>query len=491
MVDRNNLKNREFGKEGPHSFHSARGVSENESDEENPTQSKIDSSSSFGLKLVGAFSRFNPVNVCVIGDFMLDTYTTGKVRRISPEAPVSVLHVQKEESLPGGAGNVALNLMSLGAKVTAIGRIGKDSAGEELRSALESEGVNIDGLIVQKNFKTPVKNRFIADAQQVLRVDFETVSPLPEEIEQRIVHMLPGLLKSVQIIAISDYGKGLLSRSLLTTILETAKIHNIPVIVDPKGDDFTKYAGATVLKPNLQEAYAAAKMPMEAPLDQVSLAIFKKVNVGLLMITRSEAGISVFSKQGEQFDFPVRSKEVKDVTGAGDTVLAMISVAMANGLDIKHCTQLANIAAGIAIERLGCARIDLSDLASRLLEFDVDNKIFDEEHLFALQQALQGKKYCVLGLHSAHGMSTALFRSIRKLSSRQRDIKLIVYVRDSHPDEEFVSLLSSLAEVDFVVLKCESLKNLCEIIHPHEVYIMEGSRLVALDHFKALLASAS
>lgn len=439
-------------------------------------------------KLIGVFSRFNPVHVCVIGDFMFDTYTTGKVQRISPEAPVSVLHVQNEESRPGGAGNVALNLISLGAKVTVIGRIGKDAAGEELHASLEKEGVNADGLFIQKGYKTPVKNRFIADAQQVLRVDFETVTMLPEDVEQQAINMIPFLLKEAQIVAISDYAKGFLTPTLLATIFETAKEKNIAVIVDPKGDDFAKYAGATVLKPNLQEAYAAAKLPAGSPLDRVASAIFKKVDVDLLMITRSEAGISVFSKEGEQSDFPVRSKEVKDVTGAGDTVLAMLSVAMANGLDIKYSTQLANLAAGIAIERLGCARIDLSDLAHRLLEFDVENKIFDEEHLFALQQALQGKKYHVLGLHSAHGMSTALFRSIRKLSCRQRDTKLIIYVRDTDPDEEFVSLLSSLAEVDFVVLKCESLKNLCEIIHPHEVFLMENHRLVTLDHFKALLA---
>lgn len=439
------------------------------------------------VKLIGIFSQFNPVRVVVIGDFMYDTYTTGKVKRISPEAPVSVLHVQKEESRPGGAGNVVLNLTSLGAKVTAIGRVGNDPAGESIRQALESEGVNIDGIVVQKHFKTPVKNRFIADSQQVLRVDFETGNSIPEDIEQCIVEKLPQLLESTQIIAISDYGKGLLSKSLLMAILDIAKARQIPVIVDPKGDDFSKYSGATVLKPNLQEAYAAAKLPLEASLEQVAGVIFKKANVDMLMITRSEAGISVFTKEGEHFDFPVRSKEVKDVTGAGDTVLAMISVALANGLNIKYSAQLANIAAGIAIERLGCARINLSDMANRLLEFDVDNKVFDEEHLFALQQALQGKQYCVLGLHSAHGMSTALFRSIRKISSRQRDIKLIVYVRDNNPDEEFVSLLSSLAEVDFVVLKCESLRNLCEIIHPHEVFVMENTRLAPLEHFKALL----
>ncbi len=439
------------------------------------------------VKLSRIFSRLNTVRVAVIGDYMYDTYTTGKVRRISPEAPVPVLDVIRQEGRPGGAGNVVLNLISLGAQVVAIGRVGADIAGESIVKSLAAEGVNVDGLIVQTPYQTPVKNRLIADAQQVIRVDFEAITPIPENIEQTVVERLPLLLDGIDILAISDYGKGFLSPSLLMAVIDMAKARNIPVIVDPKGDDFTRYQGATVLKPNLQEAYAAAKMSHTASLEHVAEALFKKVNIDLLMITRSEAGISLFTREGERLDFPVRSKEVKDVTGAGDTVLAMVSVALGNRLEFADAAQLANIAAGIAIERLGCARINLSDLATRLLEFDVDNKVFDEDHLFALQQALKDKHYVVLGIHSTQGITTALFRSIRKLATRNTDNKLIVYVRDSDPDEEFISLLSSLDEVDFVVLKCESLKNLCEIIHPQEVFEIENNKLVLLDHFKALL----
>jgi D-beta-D-heptose 7-phosphate kinase / D-beta-D-heptose 1-phosphate adenosyltransferase len=440
------------------------------------------------VKLIGMLSHFSPVSVLVIGDFMLDTYTTGKVKRISPEAPVSILHVEKEESRPGGAGNVVLNLISLGAMVIAVGRVGFDAAGEELREALANEGVDTDALLVQKGFRTPVKNRLIADAQQVLRVDTETISFIPEQLEQAIAAKIPELLDKVQIVAVSDYGKGFLTPSLLNVLIESAREKGIPVIVDPKGNDFTHYKGATVIKPNLGEAYAAAKLSPEVPLEHAAKVILKTVQVDMLLITRSEAGISLFDKNGESFDFPVRSKEVKDVTGAGDTVLAIISLALANGLNIKYAAQMANIAAGIAIERLGCARINLSELAERLLEFDVDNKVFDEEHLFALQQALKGKRFAVIGMNSEEGMSTALFRSIRKLSSRHHpDKKLIVYVRDNDPDEEFVSLLSSLSEVDFIVLKCESLKNLCEIIHPDDVFVIEKGKLISLAHPHALL----
>lgn len=441
------------------------------------------------VKVVGLLNQLNPVRVLVIGDFMLDMYTTGKVQRISPEAPVSVLHVQSEDSRPGGAGNVVLNLISLGATVHAIGRVGKDSAGKDLQESLKREGVDISGVLEQEGFQTPVKNRLIADSQQVLRVDFETPSPITETFEQEVIKKTLAVLDTVQIVAISDYGKGFLSRLLLRTVIQNAKKKNIPVIVDPKGLDFTKYRHATIVKPNLSEAYAAAKLPREAPLTQVADVILQMVGIDMLLITRSEEGMSLFTREGERFDFPVRSKEVNDVTGAGDTVLAVISLALANGLDINCSAQIANIAAGMAIERLGCARITLSALAKRLLELDVENKVFDEEHLFALKQALNGNHYTVLGITSTRGMTTSLFKSIRQLASRDHEKKLILYIRENEPEEEFVSLLSSLSEVDFIVLKCESLKNLCEIMHPEEVYVMEGDELVVLDHPTDLLES--
>ena len=440
------------------------------------------------VKLSGILSRFNPVKVVVIGDFMLDTYTTGKVKRISPEAPVSVLHVEKEESRPGGAGNVALNLISLGACVAVVGRIGFDLAGEKLRSALENEGIATQYLFSQKEYKTPVKNRLIADSQQILRVDFETVDPFPSWMEEEMTLQLPSLLDGVQTIAISDYGKGFLSKSFLQKIIALASERQIPVIVDPKGDDFSKYAGASLIKPNLLEAYTAAKLPLDTPLEQVAHMLLQHSGIETLMITRSESGISLFNRAGERLDFPVRPKEVKDVTGAGDTVLSMISIALANRLDMHYGAQLANIAAAMAVEKLGCARITLSQVAERLLELDVDNKIFDEEHLFALEQALKGKRYTVLGVNSTQGMSTSLFRALRQLSFQDVDKKLIVYMRDYNSDEEFVSFLSSLDEVDFIVLKSESLKHLCDVIHPDQVFIIENEGLIALDHATALLS---
>ncbi len=441
------------------------------------------------VKLIGMLSQLGPIKALVIGDFMLDSYTTGKVKRISPEAPVSVLHAHSEESLPGGAGNVVLNMCSLGANVKVVGRVGRDFAGEEIRTALENEGVDVSGLASQKRYKTPVKNRFIADSQQILRVDFETITPLPEDLEQELIRKLPDLMDDCQIVAISDYGKSFLSHSLLGVVIEMAKARHVPVIVDPKGTDFTKYRGATILKPNLTEAYAAARLPSDVSLDEVSGTILKTCGVEQLLITRSQEGISLFKRTGERLDFPVRSNEVKDVTGAGDPVLSMLSVASANELDIKYAAQLANIAAGMVIERIGCARINLSDMAERLMEFDVENKVFDWEHIYALQQSLKGKRCSLLSLESNHGMSTAVFKSLRKLAAKDPENKLLVYLRDTQPDGEFISLLSSLSDVDFIVVECTNLKSLCDLVRPAEIYAIESSKLIDLEKSPADLAS--
>lgn len=434
------------------------------------------------VKLSGLLSQFDPVHVLVIGDFLLDIYTTGKIKRMSPEAPVPILHVEKEENRPGGAGNVVLNLVSLGAQVTAVGRIGNDFGGNWLYDFLETESINVQALLLQKGYKTPVKNRLIADAQQILRFDHEEVTTLLPSLEIELIQQLPALLESVQMVAISDYSKGFLSRSLLKFVIQLAKKLSIPVIVDPKGEDFSKYSGATILKPNVSEAITAAKLLKTSSLDQVARCIFRQCDVEMLLITRSEEGMSLFTPSGHTCDFPVPFKEVKDVTGAGDTVLAMISIALANQMDINHAVELSNIAAGIAIEKLGCARVTLSHIAQRLLELDVENKIFEEHHLFALQQSLKDARYTVLGVNSQKGMTTALFSILRKLCSRKCNQKLIVYICDTNPDQEFVFLLSSLSEVDFIVLKSESLKNLCNIIHPEHVFVMDHSQLIPLTH---------
>jgi len=437
------------------------------------------------VRLTSTISRLITRKILVIGDLMLDTYTIGKAKRISPEAPVAVIEVQREENRPGGAGNVALNLRSLGAEVYLMGRLGNDSTGEVLQEALISEDINTSALFFQQGFATPMKNRIIADNQQLVRVDYEQVVPLPEMLEQEIIDLLPTLMKDMEAIAVSDYGKGFLSKTLLAAVYECAKSNHIPVITDPKGIDFTKYQGTTVIKPNLSEAYAAAGLQAEASLDLAAQKLMQLASAETLMITRSEAGLSVFHKNGERQDFPVRVREIKDVTGAGDTVLAMLTFAMANDLEIAEIAQLSNIAAGIAIEHFGCARVGLSDIARRLLETDVENKIFDKEHLFALQQVLSQREYLILGISAAAGMTSSIFSTIQRLAkNKERDLVIFMQDNQSESDQaedEFLNLLASMQDVKFIIVHSDDITRLCAKVPPAEIYGMNGKELLRLD----------
>ena len=304
--------------------------------------------------------KLRPFRCLALGDYLLDTYTTGRVRRISPEAPVPVLEVLKQDSRPGGAGNVVLNLAALGGHVFAVGRMGADQEGKILKERLEQAGADTRALCTESGYNTPVKNRLIAGNQQLLRVDLEKI--VPTTLEEEIIRHLELLIPQVQIVAFSDYGKGFLTPRILTAALQIAKKAAVPTLVDPKGIDFAKYRGATLLKPNLSEAYAAAKMEATVSLDEVAEELLKISAVELLLITRSEAGMSLFTRQGKRTDFPVRAKEVVDVTGAGDTVLATLCLGLANGWEIEPAARLANTAAGIAVERLGCVQVTLPEL---------------------------------------------------------------------------------------------------------------------------------
>ena len=428
------------------------------------------------VRLASVFSQIKKRKILVIGDLLLDTYTIGKARRISPEAPVAVIHVQKEERRAGGAGNVMLNLISMGAEVVAVGRIGNDFAGSYLRQSLIDEGIGACGICVQHSFPTPVKNRILADNQQIVRIDHETVMPIDAACERQVLDLLPSLLDKISIVAISDYGKGFLSKAILEKLIHLALKANIPVIADPKGTDFAKYRGATVIKPNLGEAYAAANLPPDASLDDVAKQILAMAQAESLMITRSESGISIFGKSGSRHDFPVKKREVKDVTGAGDTVLAMLACAMANGLPLTMAAQLSNVAAGIAIEHFGCARITLSELACRLLDDDVGNKIFDHEHLFALQEALKGRQSVMLSIREAQEFDSKIFKAIHQLA-QVKNRALLVHISDPSPNEEFITLLASLHDVKFIILQTGDVTNLSSLLNPEETHLFQNGLL--------------
>ncbi len=434
------------------------------------------------VNLSKTFHLLRPFKVLVLGDFLLDTYTTGKVRRISPEAPVPVMEVLRHEARPGGAGNVALNLHAFGGSVICVGRVGNDVHGEELKSLLSMERMDLRMLVAEKGYITPVKNRLIAESQQLMRIDSEIIVSLNEELEAFLLNQLESLIREVQVVALSDYGKGFLTQKMIRLVLDLAKKMNIPAIVDPKGTDFAKYRGATILKPNLSEAYAAVKRPLSFPLSEVAKEIFSQGPFDFLLITRSEAGMSLFESRGARTDFPVVSKEVKDVTGAGDTVLAMLCLSLSNGLDLADSVQLSNIAAGLSIERLGCVQVTLAQVAKRLLQTDNQTKIFDENHTYVLQQVLQGKKVSLLVLSKDNSLSLKSLQAIQHFA-RKKDREMIVYL-EREPEDELVQFLSSLHEIDTIIVQSASAKHLIEMLSP-EIYILEADELILADESAA------
>jgi len=401
------------------------------------------------VRLAGSLGKLKRCRVLVAGDLILDSYTIGKAKRISPEAPVAVVNVIKEENLPGGAGNVLLNLVSLGAEAIILGRTGSDAAGATLRNLLAAEAIDVASIVEQESFPTPVKNRVIADNQQIVRIDNEQTTPLLPHIEKDIIATLPALMKEIDILAISDYAKGFLTPTLLKALIAQAKEYKIPVIVDPKGVDYSKYQGADIVKPNLGETFAAAGVEADTSLEDAAQHLLAVTGISTLMVTRSSQGISLFHADGASHHFPVRVKEVKDVTGAGDTVLAMLTVAIASGLSLSEAVQLCNVAAGIAIEKVGCARVTIAQLAQRLLEFDGANKVFFKEHLFALKTALQDQEYSIIDLPNDSGLTPDIYHTI-KTHAQEPDKRLVISLKN--PSQLYVDMLSSLREVHSIIL---------------------------------------
>ncbi len=435
------------------------------------------------VTLSRALNRFKPTTILVVGDLILDSYTLGKAGRISPEAPVAVVHVSREEHRAGGVGNAALNMKGLGSEVLLLGRVGDDFSGQHLVQELTNQNIDTSNIIIEPNYCTPKKNRIIASNQQVVRVDHEKLEWLSESVEQQIIDQIPTLLNHVDAIAISDYAKGFLTDALLRAIIDLAYERGLPVIVDPKGTDFEKYQRATLIKPNLKEAYIATKSAEDASIESVAAKLLEITQAETLMVTRSEEGISLFHQNGSRDDFPVEVKEVKDVTGAGDTVLATVSCSLASGLSPVEAAKLANVAAGISIEHLGCSVVTLPEIAKRLLEGP--EKLYEEDHLFTLQQSLKDQPFTLIGLSEEEGISPELFAQIQSIAVKN---PLIVYIRDENPTEAYTNMLASLREVQFVILKKNSLKDLCNKISPDQVYIVSDGEIQESKDYLSLLS---
>lgn len=305
--------------------------------------------------------RLQQARVLVVGDVMLDRYWFGDVSRISPEAPVPVAKIEKTEHRAGGAANVARNVAALGGQAVLLSVIGDDEAGDCLNALMAEHGVETV-LMRDPNITTTVKLRVVARNQQLIRLDFEDTPT--HEVLDGVKNRFCELLAECDVVILSDYGKGGLTH--VVSFIEWARQAGKPVLIDPKGDDYAKYTGATMLTPNRAELrQVTGSWKNEADLQEKARALRRNLDLQALLLTRSEEGMTLF-RDGEPHHQPTQAREVFDVSGAGDTVIAGMGLAMAAGLDLPEAMQLANAAAGVVVGKLGTAVCSFDELAQSL-----------------------------------------------------------------------------------------------------------------------------
>lgn len=311
-------------------------------------------------ELINGFSR---LKVLIIGDLMIDSYTWGRVSRISPEAPVPVVNVIRRESRLGGAGNVVLNIASLGATAVICSVIGDDAPGRELQKIILDSNLSTEGLIVEPGRMTTVKERIIAGSQQVVRVDSETENSISLSSQQALLTLIKRSISDVDVIIFEDYDKGVLNDSLIQAVISMAKENNIPTVVDPKRKNFFAYKGATLFKPNLHELRdGLGLMPSDFDADHLAETVRKfKVSQEFtgVFVTLSERGVYIDFENDQQL-IPAHIRQISDVSGAGDTVISIAACVLALGGTTEQIASLANLGGGLVCESLGVVPINLA-----------------------------------------------------------------------------------------------------------------------------------
>jgi D-beta-D-heptose 7-phosphate kinase/D-beta-D-heptose 1-phosphate adenosyltransferase len=306
--------------------------------------------------LFNDLTRLSSARVLCIGDVMLDRFVYGAVERISPEAPIPVLLVEREKHMLGGAGNVVANIAALGAKPVLLAAVGADGSGSDVERLLSELGVET-GLVTARDRATTVKSRFVSGGQQILRVDREKSADLSKDLEDQVIAAAAKLLPAAGAVILSDYKKGLLTDRIVAEVIALARKFSKPVIVDPKGRDFTRYRGASVVTPNRKELETATGMRAGSD-DEVRAAAMRVIadcGIGAVLATRSKDGMSLIAENQEPLHIPANVREVYDVSGAGDTVIAAFAAALAAGVAPRNAALLSNIAAGIVVGKPGTA----------------------------------------------------------------------------------------------------------------------------------------
>jgi len=408
---------------------------------------------------------FRDCTVVVVGDIILDRYIWGDVGRISPEAPVPVVRVRRKTMNLGGAGNVALNLKGLGCQQILIGTSGDDADGARITDILKQEQIQ-HHVITILDHPTTTKTRVIGQSQQLVRLDEEAAEPVSTETASHLLACFDTALSSAKAVILSDYGKGVVTQAVAAHIIEACKSRKIPVFVDPKGVRWEKYRGAFCMTPNSAELDRVAPYTDEATLAHQAAKTMARLALQHLLVTRGSQGMSLFSKGKNTIGIPAEAREVYDVSGAGDTVIATISAAVAAGIPIKDGAALANMAAGIVIGKIGTQPIDRAELKQAIqgtLLADTEKIVSKEQALKRLADWRSKEDRIVFTngcfdilhvghiklLHAAAAQGDRLIiglnsdRSVQRLKGKKRPIV---------PQEERAALLSSIKGVDLVVL---------------------------------------
>ena len=410
--------------------------------------------------------RQKETRIAVIGDLMIDHYIWGSCERISPEAPVQILEVGRENSLLGGAGNVINNLIALDSRVSVYSVIGNDEGADLAEKLLKEAGAECTALIRQEERVTTKKSRVIASNQQIIRFDDENREDISLRSQYELLTTLSQNIFGYDAILLSDYGKGVLTPTLTRDIISLAFAHNKPVLVDPKGDDYSKYHGATLLTPNRKEASLATKIDItdNVTLEEAGFKLKKELDLDYGIVTLSEEGIAIFDE--EMSLIPTVAREVYDVTGAGDTVLASLGIALANDLDIIEACEFANKAAAIVVAKIGSATATLNEIEEyehALNKGQIESKIKDFAQIERITRRLksQGRKViftngCFDILHRGHASYLQKAKalgdilivglnsdeSVRRLKGESRPVNSL---------EDRAYLLAALESVDYVV----------------------------------------
>ena len=428
------------------------------------------------------YREYHP-NILVVGDLMLDHYLWGSSDRISPEAPVPVIDINDESEVLGGAGNVINNLKALGANVMVASAIGSDENGRRLMAMLKSLYINTDALINENGRKTTRKSRVIASHQQVVRFDSESRQEITQEVADKILSSVKRNIFMIDIVLLSDYGKGVLSEYLTQNIIDLAKKHNKKILIDPKGRDYSKYRGATLVTPNRKEASEATGIDIvdDESLKRAGFWLKNELDLDMAMITLSEEGMAIFSDDIYKID--TVAKEVYDVTGAGDTVLSALGFVLSIGGDIKEAARVANAAAAVVVGKIGSATAtwdEIIEYENTLHESTTELRIRKRDSLAKTVERLksEGKKIvftngCFDILHIGHVKYLEIAKSfgdvlIVGVNSDNSVRRLKGESRPVNTEYDRAYILASLDAVDFVTIFDEDTPyDLISLLKPH------------------------